>query len=622
MSLSLNTQLNPNTQIQPPALGRPEQSDSAVAAAAHRSAAATSGSVTDLFKTRFADLAGDKAAFHALLKESFGPGYNAATAEAFRKSALAGDFSWLPAVAYVTDEKLGGALGAYDAVNNVVYLNRTLASDPSFAASIYVEEAGHFLDTALNTSDTAGDEGELFRRLLSGEKISAADRKAIAAENDFGTIVINGKEIQIEQWNPFKKAKAAAKKAAAAAKAAAKKAAAAVKAAAKKAAAAAKKATDVAIDKILAPAVKALVNTLGPIIEKLGKELAPLLALGGKVVELLQKTFGPLMQVVSDVLGPILKPIGKLMGSIDKAADKVLGRVLKPLREGVSNLIGRLIDGAKTAHVPSLDGKSVQSVESRNANLAVAKEQLGLAADELLSATNVGLIIIGGAAAVLGKVFKKVKNFFKKAPDLDAPNVGKSAKRNAGRFDADAAKAAKKADAAKAAKRKAGRFDPVDPGKKKVSFEPTDVRRNKRLKSQADRSDFAAKRRAKRQNVHHQGPRKNLGDGPATKKGVTSKRDIEAIRAKQAARRKGPVKTQADANRIAQQHHADLKADAIKSSHRKAGRYDNDAAKATRKADAAKRANTRRNAGEFQPVNPATKRTNGLKVTFNLPRGK
>jgi hypothetical protein len=71
-------------------------------------------------------------------------------------------------------------------------------NDPARVAKVYSEEVGHFLDTQLKKSDTLGDEGELFRKLLAGEELSAADKIAIRADNDHGVINVNGKAIQVE----------------------------------------------------------------------------------------------------------------------------------------------------------------------------------------------------------------------------------------------------------------------------------------------------------------------------------------------------------------------------------------------------------------------------------------
>ena len=165
--------------------------------------AGAAGDPEALFRQTFGDLAQDPEAFHATMRQVYGAGYDREAAEAMRQQALAGDYSWLPPVVYVGSDVLGGANGAYDAEAGVIYLNESLLSDPSLAAATFLEEAGHHIDTLVNGSDTAGDEGELFRRVLSGESLSANEIAAMRAENDHGTIVVNGKTVEVEFWNPF-----------------------------------------------------------------------------------------------------------------------------------------------------------------------------------------------------------------------------------------------------------------------------------------------------------------------------------------------------------------------------------------------------------------------------------
>jgi hypothetical protein len=156
------------------------------------------------FAQQFADKAGDKKAFHKLLQRSFGPNYDQGQAEQYRQQALKGDFDWLPPVRVVESTVLGGAHGAFNAEEGVIYLNKDVLKDGKLAADIYAEEFGHFLDTKLNRADSKGDEGELFRRLLGGEKLSKGQIAAIRAENDHGVITVDGKEVAVEFWNPFK----------------------------------------------------------------------------------------------------------------------------------------------------------------------------------------------------------------------------------------------------------------------------------------------------------------------------------------------------------------------------------------------------------------------------------
>ena len=172
---------------------------------AARSDAASKEQVTSAFQEQFAAKAANKQEFDAFMQQVFGDKYDKNTAEQFRQQALKGDFSFLPEVKFVDADTLGGANGAYNAEEGVVYINKDLAAnDPATAAQTFVEEAGHHLDAKLNTVDTQGDEGEMFRRVLGGEQLSAQQVADIRNENDKGTITVDGKQVQVEFWNPFK----------------------------------------------------------------------------------------------------------------------------------------------------------------------------------------------------------------------------------------------------------------------------------------------------------------------------------------------------------------------------------------------------------------------------------
>ena len=156
------------------------------------------------FAQNFSDLADNKSKFHALLKQVYGSDYDSTAAEALRQRALRGDFTWLPPVRYIDSTTLGGANGAYNHEDNVIYLNSNLLADPKRAAQVYSEEIGHFVDFKLKGKDSAGDEGELFRRLLAGEKLSAAELASVRSENDRGSIVVDGRTVEVEFWHPLR----------------------------------------------------------------------------------------------------------------------------------------------------------------------------------------------------------------------------------------------------------------------------------------------------------------------------------------------------------------------------------------------------------------------------------
>lgn len=154
------------------------------------------------FAEQFRELASNPEKFHQLLSIVFGPNIDRDMAVTLRRKALQGDFSWVPDVEVVSDETLRQGdqqgLGAYDAERNVIYLGESLLNDPELAQKIFNEEVGHALDQMLNTTDTRGDEGDLFSRMLNGETLSAEEVVALRNENDHGVINVNGREVAVE----------------------------------------------------------------------------------------------------------------------------------------------------------------------------------------------------------------------------------------------------------------------------------------------------------------------------------------------------------------------------------------------------------------------------------------
>lgn len=153
-------------------------------------------------------MASDPKAFHEAMKKTFGEGYDQAKAEIIRQQVLNNEFSWMPDIKVVDESVLqdqsgtqgaGDGFGAYSKDNDTIYISKQLLeSDPAKATQILTEEVGHGLDARLNTSDAAGDEGDIFARLVGGENISDAELAALKAENDSGTIIVDGKKVDVE----------------------------------------------------------------------------------------------------------------------------------------------------------------------------------------------------------------------------------------------------------------------------------------------------------------------------------------------------------------------------------------------------------------------------------------
>lgn len=157
---------------------------------------------------RFSAQAANKQGFDELLHQAFGDKFDAGKAEAIRQQALAGDFSWMPQVQVVDSQVLadlsgtqaaGVAQGAYVQDSDTIYLSRELLhTDPAQAQRILMEEMGHGIDARINTSDAVGDEGEIFSKLMHGDKISAQEMSRLKADNDHGLVNINGRQVAVE----------------------------------------------------------------------------------------------------------------------------------------------------------------------------------------------------------------------------------------------------------------------------------------------------------------------------------------------------------------------------------------------------------------------------------------
>src|SRR5581483_5224078 len=128
---------------------------------------------------------------------AFGPGVTAGTVQ----TAIL-DFErvgW-PALVVLDDSDLHGARGAYDAVRDTIYLSREFLAEaaPAAITAVIVEEIGHAIDARVQSTDAPGDEGEIFADYVLGHVPGAAELAALKAENDHGTILVNGVATQVE----------------------------------------------------------------------------------------------------------------------------------------------------------------------------------------------------------------------------------------------------------------------------------------------------------------------------------------------------------------------------------------------------------------------------------------
>jgi len=141
--------------------------------------------------------------FVALLQRVFGPGRES-TAQALADRLAAGDQLGLR-FELLSGSVMGSAAGAYAAAGPdgqpTIYINVDWLKGASDAdlRLVLLEEISHGFDTVMNGGvDTAGDEGELFAKLFSGESLSATQAASIIADQDSGSLVINGNSVATE----------------------------------------------------------------------------------------------------------------------------------------------------------------------------------------------------------------------------------------------------------------------------------------------------------------------------------------------------------------------------------------------------------------------------------------
>jgi hypothetical protein len=164
--------------------------------------------ITQKLQNRLTDSANNKSAFYETLQKSFGNNIDMAKAETIRQQAQQGDFSWMPKIKLMDSAQMsdtsgtqgpGVAKGAYAKEDDTIFISRELLNNnPLEAEKLLAEELGHGLDARLNKIDSPGDEGEIFSKLLHGEKISEPEMKALKSENDHGVINVNGRQVEVE----------------------------------------------------------------------------------------------------------------------------------------------------------------------------------------------------------------------------------------------------------------------------------------------------------------------------------------------------------------------------------------------------------------------------------------
>jgi PA14 domain/Pectate lyase superfamily protein len=141
--------------------------------------------------------------FLQTLRTAFGNSFSVEKAQDLRHQWATGSFTDLPVIQIRTAAELKSARSAFSAETNTIYVSQDYvkqnAAEHDALTGLFLEEFGHFIDSKINKSDTAGDEGAIFSALLQGVNLSQRTLQQLKTEDDRASISLNGKEFPVEQ---------------------------------------------------------------------------------------------------------------------------------------------------------------------------------------------------------------------------------------------------------------------------------------------------------------------------------------------------------------------------------------------------------------------------------------
>jgi hypothetical protein len=127
---------------------------------------------------------------------AFGEDWNRDIGDRLKQDWLSGNVSDMPEVQILPGDILTSANGAYSRETNTIYLSRQFltenAQNPGAIADVLLEEYGHAIDATINTTDAAGDEGDIFSAVVRGETLSQGELLALKAEDDTAKVTLLG----------------------------------------------------------------------------------------------------------------------------------------------------------------------------------------------------------------------------------------------------------------------------------------------------------------------------------------------------------------------------------------------------------------------------------------------
>jgi Ca2+-binding RTX toxin-like protein len=142
--------------------------------------------------------------FEVSIESVFGSGVDRSMLLDIKQQWLSGDFGLMPEVRVLGQGELGTANGAYAASLDQILISADFLDrqqgDMAAVAGLLLEELGHKLDRVFNGAvDTVGDEGAIFRLVVTGADVSPEVLAGLSSVDDRGVIVLDGELVEIER---------------------------------------------------------------------------------------------------------------------------------------------------------------------------------------------------------------------------------------------------------------------------------------------------------------------------------------------------------------------------------------------------------------------------------------
>ena len=107
------------------------------------------------------------------------------------------------AVEILPAEQINNAAGAYAADNSTIYVSEEFIADnadnPDAVSDVIIDSVGHHLDSEANSTDSQGDEGEIFAAEVTGVRLTEEELAILRGVEDAGAVNINGENVAVEQ---------------------------------------------------------------------------------------------------------------------------------------------------------------------------------------------------------------------------------------------------------------------------------------------------------------------------------------------------------------------------------------------------------------------------------------